>query len=97
MRMINPKKFEEAKKRFPEKARSIDSVQTKLKGLSPKNSSDLKQVMPSLEKFPGQSNCYRLDVGGRKGLRMIAVIQITNQSVYVHLLGSHDEYYKFKF
>ena len=97
MRIINPKKFMEAGERFPKRRKSIDSVRTTLRGLSPSSSSDLKAVFPSLESFPGKKNCYKVDVGGRKGLRMVAVIQIRNQSVYVHMLGSHDEYDKFSF
>ena len=96
MRIINPKKFVEAKKRFPEKKKAIDSVRATFTAITPKNSAELKNIFSSLEKFPGQPNCYRLDVGGRRGLRMVAVIQIRSQSVYLHMLGTHEEYEKFE-
>lgn len=97
MRIINPRAFIDAEIRFPQKKAAIANMRALLGRIKPKNSAELKAVLPSLEKYPGRANCYRIDVGGRRGLRMIAVIEIRAQSVYIYLLGSHDEYDGFKF
>jgi len=97
VKIINPRVFEEAIERFPHKETAITAMRTVLRGCQPTSSSELKRLFSSLEKFPGRPNCYRLDVGGRKGLRMICVIQIRKQSVFIHLLGNHKEYDEFRF
>ena len=96
MRIINSELFVEAATRFPRHKKAINALLATLKVIEPRNSSELKQMLPSLERFPGRSNCYRLDVGGRKGLRMIATFRISKGVASVHLLGTHQQYDKFK-
>ena len=97
MRIINPKVFGVAARRFPKHRKAIEALRESLQSISPRNSSELKSLLPSLEKYPGRPNCYRLDVGGRRGLRVICILQIAGQRVYVYLLGSHKEYDEFSF
>lgn len=97
MRIINPEVFGGAIRRFPQHKKAIEALRESLRSISPGNSSELKSLMPSLERYPGRPNCYRLDVGGRRGLRMICVLQIAGQRAYVYLLGSHKEYDEFSF
>jgi mRNA-degrading endonuclease HigB of HigAB toxin-antitoxin module len=97
VRIINPKVFGVAARRFPKHRKAIEALRESLQSISPRNSSELKRLLPSLERYPGRSNCYRLDVGGRRGLRMICVLQIAGQRVYVYLLGSHKEYDEFSY
>lgn len=97
MRIINPKVFTDAAQRFPKHRRAIEALRASLQSICPRNSSELKALLPSLQRYPGRPNCYRLDVGGRRGLRMICVMQIAGQRVYVYLLGTHQEYDEFRF
>jgi len=39
---------------------------------------------------------YRFDVGGRKGLRMIAAVRFGMITVRVYMIGTHKEYDAFK-
>ena len=96
MRIINPEVFEDAKARFPEKAMAIDRLRVTIGAIHPRNSAELKAVLPSMERFVGLKNGYRFDVGGRKGLRMIAVVVIQAGTMRIRMLGSHDEYDRYK-
>lgn len=97
MRIINPKVFGVATRRFPKHRKAIEALRESLQSISPRNTSELKSLLPSLERYPGRPNCYQLDVGGRRGLRVICMLQIAGQRVYVYLLGSHKEYDEFSF
>lgn len=49
-----------------------------------------------MERYTDLKNGYRFDIGGRKGLRMIAVVVIHADQIEVLYLGDHDGYDKFK-
>ena len=97
MRIINPDVFIEAKLRFNARAqqKQIDRIWTILRDRCFSNSHELRGVFPTAERFPGASNTYRFDIGGRKGLRMVAVIRFRNGSVFIHMIGDHDDYDRF--
>ena len=98
MRIINPDAFVEALERFNGRTQQnqINRIWTILNERHFSNSHELKAVFRSAEIYPGQPSTYRFDIGGRKGLRMIAVIRFRNGSVYIHMIGDHHDYDRFK-
>jgi mRNA-degrading endonuclease HigB of HigAB toxin-antitoxin module len=83
MRIINPRDFDLAAERFPQKAKAINQLPLTLETVQPNNGADLHNLLPSIKRFGNYKHCYQFDVGGRKGLRMVAVIRIQQQTLKV--------------
>ncbi|MEQ8692847.1 MAG: type II toxin-antitoxin system HigB family toxin [Pseudomonadales bacterium] len=92
MRIINPQDFDLAAERFPQKAKALNQLRLTLETVQPSNSADLHNLLPSMKRFGNHKHCYRFDVGGRKGLRMVALVRIQQQTLKVEMIGTHDEY-----
>jgi hypothetical protein len=67
VRIINPKVFGDAARRFPRHRKAIEALRESLQSISPRNSNELNMLLPSLERYPGRPNCYRLDVASLNG------------------------------
>lgn len=96
VRIINPQAFDEAASRFPHKAKAINRLRLTLEAATPKNSAELHRLLPTMKRYGGGMHSYRFDVGGRKGLRMIAAVRFGMITVRVYMIGTHKEYDAFK-
>ena len=101
MKIINDKQLkkwmQEAIKGHPKKKKAIEAEVARLRSGKFTSFNEMKTLFGSLKKVKEQKNTYRLDIGGRKGLRMIMLIYFSHGQLKVLYLGDHKGYDNFKY
>ncbi len=93
MRVISKRPFNDAKKKFPNDAKALESTyQTLSKGVF-KTPEELKAVFGSLDNYKHKEKWYVIDIGGNN-LRLLAAIQFVHQRMYIKHIVTHAEYDK---
>lgn len=91
MRIFKKRTFDEAAKRFPSDAKNLSATYRLLNASEALDSSELKLLFNTLDRFTYRSGWYVIDVGGNN-LRLIAAIDFKKQLVFVKHIYSHAEY-----
>ena len=93
MHVISRKAFNDASKKYPNDALSLDSLYRVLNSGKFASSLELKKVIPSLDNFKYKPDWWVIDVGGNN-LRLLAFITFRNGTVMVKHIVPHAEYDK---
>ncbi len=93
MRIITRAVFDDAAKRHPNNASSIQRIYKLLKSCRFSSPDDLKRSLPSLDNFRYKNRWWIVDIAGNN-LRLIAFISFEQQIVYVKHIVTHAEYDK---
>ena len=93
MHVISRKAFNDAAKKFPNDANSLDGLYRLLNSGKFKDSNELKAVAPSLDNFKYKKDWWIIDVGGNN-LRLMAFITFRNGTVMIKHIVTHSEYDK---
>lgn len=93
MHVISRKPFNDAAKKFPNFAASIDSLYKSLKNNNFSTPLEMKNMYPSLDNFKYKDKWWVLDIGGNN-LRLIAFIEFRDNRMFVKHIVSHAEYDK---
>lgn len=93
MRIVTKKVFDEATKKYPNDAPSIQRTYKLLRSESFQSPDDLKKALPSLDNFRYKDRWWIIDIAGNS-LRLIAFISFEQQILYVKHITTHAEYDK---
>ena len=91
MRVVSKKRFEDAKKMYPNCITALDDTFKALSKANPSTPTELKQIFPSLDNFKYVDKWYVIDISGNH-LRLIAFIEFEGGQVYVKNIVTHSEY-----
>ena len=93
MHVISKKAFNDAAKKYPNDANSLDNLYRLLNSEKFPDSMSLKNVIPSLDNFKYKKDWWVIDIGGNN-LRLIAFITFRNGTVMIKHIVPHAEYDK---
>jgi mRNA interferase HigB len=91
MHVISRRPFNDAKRKFPNDAVTIDATYEVLKNGTFKTSESLKQVFSSLDNFKHADKWWVIDIGCNN-LRLLAFIEFRHNRMYVKHNVTHKEY-----
>jgi mRNA interferase HigB len=93
MRIFKKSAFDGAAKLYPNDAANLIATYRLLSKSVAQNSSELKAMFNTLDRFTHRNGWYVIDIGGNN-LRLIAAIDFSKQLVFVKHLYTHAEYTK---
>ena len=93
MHVISRKAFNDAAKKYPNDAGSLDTLYRLLNSGKFPDSNALKKIIPSLDNFKYKKDWWVIDIGGNN-LRLLAFITFRNGTVMIKHIVPHAEYDK---
>ncbi len=93
MHVISRKPFNDAKRQFPNDAKTLDNIYNQLKRSKFSSSDEMKKLFKTLDNFKYKDKWYVLDIGGNN-LRLLAFIEFRHNRMYVKHIVTHAEYDK---
>lgn len=92
MRIVSRKKFVESSEKFSAYKDRIFALYDVLKKGEWGTPEAMKNELASLDNFKYQPGWYVLDIGGKKGLRVISGINFKTKTMFIKFIGNHTEY-----
>lgn len=92
LHLLGRQTIEECQKEHARFRNRLDRFVQTVENASWKTPVDLKATLPSADPV---ADFYAIDIGGKKGIRIIIVVRFVQQFVLVHrIFTDHDEYVK---
>jgi mRNA interferase HigB len=93
MHIISREPFNEAVRRYPNDADSLDAVYKVLRSSSFATPEKLKSLIPSLDRMKYKDKWWVIDVGGNN-LRILFFASFETQKVFIKHIVTHADYEK---
>lgn len=91
MHVISKRPFREAARAYPNHRRALDDLYRVLRKARFGSPDEMRRMFPSLDNFKYRDKWWVIDVAGNH-LRLIAVIQFSQNRLYVKHILTHSEY-----
>lgn len=93
MHVVSRAPFDEATRKYPNDAGSLDDIYRSLKRVTFKSPDEMREIFSSLDRMKYREKWWVIDVGG-KNLRVMFFADFERGKIFIKHISSHAEYDK---